>query len=212
MSPSNVYLRVAGSSCVTLTFAYLLHQARVRWLPMFVKESELVQNGYPAVKELVKPFQLLDLSPELRNIIYGLIVENFKHKGNEKRYTSRVQYVFKQQPRAIRDTLLTCKTVWCELLPLLLGSYIWVADLRPQDFGHMNIYPGGNWLQRPSTFSQPVSNYIRHNVPHGQSDHTGSRITLPRSHQNSLSIRNVSTMMQSRTFKRNSITDCALRS
>ncbi|KAH7346082.1 hypothetical protein BKA66DRAFT_322925 [Pyrenochaeta sp. MPI-SDFR-AT-0127] len=109
------------------------------------------------------PFRLLDLPPELRNEIYARIVYKFERKSRRERHAKHVRGIFAQLPLSIRNFLLTCKTIWGELLSILFGSYVWVADLR-----FRNIYPGlmdiiskESWLVNPSTFTRPTSGSIR---------------------------------------------------
>lgn len=107
---------------------------------------------------------LLDLPPELRNHIYDHIVNDFERKSIELRVTKHVRGVIAQLPRVIVSLLLTCKTIWLELLSLLFGSYVWSTDLRvpKNDPGRILILPGGGWLNRPSTLAAPTSGNIRH--------------------------------------------------
>ena len=109
-------------------------------------------------------FRLLDLPPELRNNIYQRIVYRFKSKSQQERRTRHIRGVFKQLPRQIILFLLTCKTVWRELLTLLFGSYLWVADLRFQNLNTSTIciLPKESWLLQPSTWNKPTSGNIRH--------------------------------------------------
>jgi hypothetical protein len=105
----------------------------------------------------------LDLPPELRNLIYAHVVNNSKGKGNLERYNPGANSLFRYLPPTTRNLLLTCKTVWFELLPALFASHIWVAGLRPQDYGYIDILPHGNWLLTPHTFPQRTST-IKHHV------------------------------------------------
>ncbi|OAL45680.1 hypothetical protein IQ07DRAFT_215311 [Pyrenochaeta sp. DS3sAY3a] len=108
--------------------------------------------------------QLLDLPPELRNHIYDYIVDGFERKSIELRVTKHVRGVIAQLPRAIISLLLTCKTIWLELLSLLFGSYVWSTDLRvpKNDPDRILILPGSGWLNKPSTLAAPTSGNIRH--------------------------------------------------
>lgn len=109
-------------------------------------------------------FRLLDLPPELRNNVYQYVIEKFERKSKQERRCRHVRGAFAQIPRQIISFLLSCKTIWRELLSLLFGSYIWTADLRIQnlELGTMSIVPTESWLLSPSTWRKPTSGNIRH--------------------------------------------------
>lgn len=128
---------------------------------MHLEPQELTRNDQVINSRV---FRLLDLPPELRNKIYACIIYKFERKSKQIRATKHIAGVFAQLPRLIVSFLLTCKTIWRELLSLLFGSYIWSADLRLQniDPGFMTIYPADSWLLKPSTLARPTSENIRH--------------------------------------------------
>jgi hypothetical protein len=132
-------------------------------------DSQLSATDTPSGHNHVpKHFRLFDLPAEIRNNIYGSIIDNFERKAHKKAdqelRATTIKGVLAQLPQSVRNFLRTCKTIWHELLSLLFRSYTWTADLllRSSPPGQIRTLQKGSWLVKASTISHPTSNNIRH--------------------------------------------------
>ena len=110
-----------------------------------------------------RSFRLLDLPPEIRNKIYIHFIRTSKIMKKGWHYARTADEALNHQPPLVRSLLLTCKTIWYELVPLLFGSTVWVAGSRMHGIGRQQeVCPEQNWVSTPSTMSHPTSGNIRH--------------------------------------------------